>query len=146
MPAQESDSTRRGNDARCKKGETVSCALRDWKSLWLELWSGLSESNRHLNLGKVPYYHYTKAANSLNSYNTRKQPRQAPCSLFRPSIEFLSALRLVACAKQPRNLTIPTRCAQTLLPVNAFAVPRNALPFLCPYIPGQTSRRQRNKP
>jgi hypothetical protein len=26
------------------------------------LWSGLSESNRHLNLGKVPYYHYTKAA------------------------------------------------------------------------------------
>ena len=25
-------------------------------------WSGLSESNRHLNLGKVPYYHYTKAA------------------------------------------------------------------------------------
>src|ERR1700731_2667891 len=29
---------------------------------WLKLWSGLSESNRHLNLGKVPYYHYTKAA------------------------------------------------------------------------------------
>ena len=28
----------------------------------LILWSGLSESNRHLNLGKVPYYHYTKAA------------------------------------------------------------------------------------
>src|SRR5712664_1021847 len=27
-----------------------------------EEWSGLSESNRHLNLGKVPYYHYTKAA------------------------------------------------------------------------------------
>src|SRR5712692_9756579 len=27
-----------------------------------EQWSGLSESNRHLNLGKVPYYHYTKAA------------------------------------------------------------------------------------
>src|SRR6266403_3273415 len=27
-------------------------------------WSGLSESNRHLNLGKVPYYHYTKAARS----------------------------------------------------------------------------------
>jgi hypothetical protein len=27
-----------------------------------EGWSGLSESNRHLNLGKVPYYHYTKAA------------------------------------------------------------------------------------
>ena len=28
----------------------------------LNEWSGLSESNRHLNLGKVPYYHYTKAA------------------------------------------------------------------------------------
>jgi hypothetical protein len=28
----------------------------------LKKWSGLSESNRHLNLGKVPYYHYTKAA------------------------------------------------------------------------------------
>src|SRR2546426_1342221 len=28
----------------------------------LIIWSGLSESNRHLNLGKVPYYHYTKAA------------------------------------------------------------------------------------
>ena len=27
-------------------------------------WSGLSESNRHLNLGKVPYYHYTKAASN----------------------------------------------------------------------------------
>ncbi len=31
--------------------------MSDW-----EIWSGLSESNRHLNLGKVPYYHYTKAA------------------------------------------------------------------------------------
>src|SRR5215471_14920152 len=30
----------------------------------LILWSGLSESNRHLNLGKVPYYHYTKAASN----------------------------------------------------------------------------------
>ncbi len=33
-------------------------------------WSGLSESNRHLNLGKVPYYHYTKAASDYNFYNT----------------------------------------------------------------------------
>src|SRR5882762_3414616 len=32
-------------------------------------WSGLSESNRHLNLGKVPYYHYTKAAD-YNFYST----------------------------------------------------------------------------
>jgi hypothetical protein len=29
------------------------------------IWSGLSESNRHLNLGKVPYYHYTKAAQRI---------------------------------------------------------------------------------
>ena len=35
-----------------------------------ELWSGLSESNRHLNLGKVPYYHYTKAAQLLSIYIT----------------------------------------------------------------------------
>ena len=36
-----------------------------WRMLrrnYLKEWSGLSESNRHLNLGKVPYYHYTKAA------------------------------------------------------------------------------------
>ena len=33
-------------------------------------WSGLSESNRHLNLGKVPYYHYTKAASDYNFYST----------------------------------------------------------------------------
>ena len=35
--------------------------LEEMSVLWNE-WSGLSESNRHLNLGKVPYYHYTKAA------------------------------------------------------------------------------------
>src|SRR5579883_1129816 len=38
-------------------------------------WSGLSESNRHLNLGKVPYYHYTKAATRQNVYNTPAVPR-----------------------------------------------------------------------
>src|SRR6266852_7917945 len=40
-----------------------------------ERWSGLSESNRHLNLGKVPYYHYTKAASVLlfSFYNTRRR-------------------------------------------------------------------------
>ncbi len=32
-------------------------------------WSGLSESNRHLNLGKVPYYHYTKAAKLPSFYS-----------------------------------------------------------------------------
>jgi hypothetical protein len=35
--------------------------MNQWRSI-LKEWSGLSESNRHLNLGKVPYYHYTKAA------------------------------------------------------------------------------------
>src|SRR6267143_630311 len=34
-----------------------------------EIWSGLSESNRHLNLGKVPYYHYTKAAQRPSFYS-----------------------------------------------------------------------------
>jgi hypothetical protein len=35
---------------------------RKQKRWVVDFWSGLSESNRHLNLGKVPYYHYTKAA------------------------------------------------------------------------------------
>ena len=39
-------------------------------ALKIEEWSGLSESNRHLNLGKVPYYHYTKAASGYNFYST----------------------------------------------------------------------------
>src|SRR5437899_3762576 len=45
----------------------------------LKLWSGLSESNRHLNLGKVPYYHYTKAAQRLSFYNMpARQPQAFP--------------------------------------------------------------------
>jgi hypothetical protein len=43
----------------------------------LILWSGLSESNRHLNLGKVPYYHYTKAAQLPSFYNTPTREQQA---------------------------------------------------------------------
>jgi hypothetical protein len=43
------------------------------------IWSGLSESNRHLNLGKVPYYHYTKAAQRPSFYNTTGgQPQAFP--------------------------------------------------------------------
>ena len=38
-------------------------------------WSGLSESNRHLNLGKVPYYHYTKAA-WTTTFIARFSPRR----------------------------------------------------------------------
>src|SRR6267378_4032509 len=41
------------------------------------IWSGLSESNRHLNLGKVPYYHYTKAAQPLSFYSMPARQRQA---------------------------------------------------------------------
>ena len=42
----------------------------------LREWSGLSESNRHLNLGKVPYYHYTKAAELPSFYSMpATQPR-----------------------------------------------------------------------
>src|SRR5207253_9070367 len=40
------------------------------------IWSGLSESNRHLNLGKVPYYHYTKAAQQPSFYSTTARLRQ----------------------------------------------------------------------
>src|SRR5437660_2620091 len=41
------------------------------------IWSGLSESNRHLNLGKVPYYHYTKAAQPPSFYSMPARHRQA---------------------------------------------------------------------
>src|SRR2546421_2038846 len=41
------------------------------------IWSGLSESNRHLNLGKVPYYHYTKAAQRPSFYSMTAPQRQA---------------------------------------------------------------------
>ena len=44
----------------------------------LKKWSGLSESNRHLNLGKVPYYHYTKAAQPQHFYNTPTKHSQVP--------------------------------------------------------------------
>src|SRR6267142_3506509 len=53
-----------------------------------EEWSGLSESNRHLNLGKVPYYHYTKAAQPLSFYSTPARQRQAL-----PAIAFESQTR-----------------------------------------------------
>ena len=47
----QNDTTKKVKSGLTKREETI-----------LKLWSGLSESNRHLNLGKVPYYHYTKAA------------------------------------------------------------------------------------
>ena len=46
---------------------------------FFEIWSGLSESNRHLNLGKVPYYHYTKAAQLSSFYSMPAvQPQASP--------------------------------------------------------------------
>jgi hypothetical protein len=43
----------------------------------VKIWSGLSESNRHLNLGKVPYYHYTKAAWTILFIACLPRQRQA---------------------------------------------------------------------
>jgi hypothetical protein len=51
------------------------------------IWSGLSESNRHLNLGKVPYYHYTKAAQRTSfialPLAAHKPAREHTCAPFR---------------------------------------------------------------
>ena len=60
-------------------------------SLLDELWSGLSESNRHLNLGKVPYYHYTKAAQRLSFYSMPERQRQAltACAVEKPNTKNL---------------------------------------------------------
>ncbi len=54
-----------------KSSITVSCAAVNGA------WSGLSESNRHLNLGKVPYYHYTKAAQQHSFYSMPGRQGQA---------------------------------------------------------------------
>src|SRR6266513_5404434 len=55
------------NATRSGLNSTISGCLGKYAKRWqrrksFRIWSGLSESNRHLNLGKVPYYHYTKAA------------------------------------------------------------------------------------
>src|SRR5260370_37929192 len=67
-PELENNSTRSGpnsNISRCfgKYGK------RRQRRKSFRIWSGLSESNRHLNLGKVPYYHYTKAAKLPSFYS-----------------------------------------------------------------------------
>lgn len=53
----------------------------------LNLWSGLSESNRHLNLGKVPYYHYTKAAQLTSFYNMPAQARTSQAAGPRSNVQ-----------------------------------------------------------
>jgi hypothetical protein len=60
-PESENNATRSGLNS------TISRCFAKYGKRWQRrksfgIWSGLSESNRHLNLGKVPYYHYTKAA------------------------------------------------------------------------------------
>jgi hypothetical protein len=76
-PELENSATRSGPNSTISR-----CFGRDGKC-WqrrksFRIWSGLSESNRHLNLGKVPYYHYTKAAqpHSFYSMTARKQQAQ----------------------------------------------------------------------
>jgi hypothetical protein len=52
----------------------------------LILWSGLSESNRHLNLGKVPYYHYTKAAQRPSFYSMPARQGQVSSANAGPNL------------------------------------------------------------
>jgi hypothetical protein len=68
------------------------------------LWSGLSESNRHLNLGKVPYYHYTKAASLQIIYNTPARNSTSPRQLA-----VSAGTILQDCWKYLRDLPYPYR-------------------------------------
>jgi hypothetical protein len=68
----------------------------------LILWSGLSESNRHLNLGKVPYYHYTKAAQRPSFYNMTAGQRQAFHRRWQPKVT-------IRRWERSRNLGNPSR-------------------------------------
>src|SRR5258708_36499544 len=75
-PELESNTTRPGPNS------TISRCFAKYGKRWqrrksFRIWSGLSESNRHLNLGKVPYYHYTKAAQRPSFYNMTTGQRQA---------------------------------------------------------------------
>src|SRR6266704_1803028 len=69
------------NATRSGPNSTISRCFGKYGKCWqrrnsFKIWSGLSESNRHLNLGKVPYYHYTKAAQRPSFYSTSARPRQ----------------------------------------------------------------------
>ena len=62
------------NATRSRPNNTISRCFgkygkRRQRRKTFRIWSGLSESNRHLNLGKVPYYHYTKAAQRPSFYS-----------------------------------------------------------------------------
>src|SRR5258708_1386372 len=62
------------NATRSGPNNTISRCFGKYGKRWqrrktFRIWSGLSESNRHLNLGKVPYYHYTKAAQRPSFYS-----------------------------------------------------------------------------
>jgi hypothetical protein len=85
-PESENNTTRSGPNS------TISRCFAKYGKRWqrrksFRIWSGLSESNRHLNLGKVPYYHYTKAAQLHSFYNTAGRVRTSVACAQRPIIQ-----------------------------------------------------------
>src|SRR2546428_12124551 len=73
-----------------------------------EEWSGLSESNRHLNLGKVPYYHYTKAATLPSFYS---MPATQPQAYLTPGRAYSHRIPLaeLKCVSPKRRLEMAAR-------------------------------------
>jgi hypothetical protein len=49
----------------------------------LKEWSGRWDSNPRLDLGKVPYYPYTTAAQNLRDFNMPANQEQVPRGKFR---------------------------------------------------------------
>src|SRR5207302_10227883 len=88
----------------------------------LECWSGLSESNRHLNLGKVPYYHYTKAAQRPSFYSMTAPQRQA----------FLARPGRKPNTHGKKKIRKPGLSGQTSPPASGAGAPRSAWLYPCP--------------
>src|SRR5713226_1287292 len=97
-----------------------------------ERWSGLSESNRHLNLGKVPYYHYTKAAQTQLFITRLHQNQQA--NLF-------TLFFRISCS---RNSTRPAKPVPISPRETAAGGRRIVSPCPCPCRRARTSHRLRN--
>src|SRR6267154_722743 len=97
-----------------------------------KLWSGLSESNRHLNLGKVPYYHYTKAAQTQLFITRLHENQQA--NLF-------TLFLRISCSRNPTRLAKPVPISP---PETAAGGRRIVSPCLCPCTRARTSHRLRN--
>src|SRR5712664_3348522 len=97
-----------------------------------EEWSGLSESNRHLNLGKVPYYHYTKAAQTQLFITRLHENQQA--NLFTLSLR-------ISCSRNSMRLAKPV----PISPRETAAGGRRIVPPCpCPCRRARTSHRLRN--